>query len=195
MRKLVLLFFIVFISCQKEFNKHITGPGILEIKNHFFLKKEFLYGMHNNQTNTVILILDPDNYTKPTRFNYLTIRNPNKTESAINTLKKQNIFNATELIKIEEWINFRANSMKKINMNEILVNEEKKLNLDLENEVINSIVLQYINSIPQRNAQRISSEVEKINKELDDKSPENLRNLKSRGDKLLNELFDDNNNK
>ena len=82
--------------------------------------------------------------------------------------------------------------MKSINMNEISKNEEKKLNLDLENEVINSIVLQYTNSIPQRNAQRISSEVEKINKELDDISPENLRNLKSRGDKLLNELLDDN---
>ena len=179
-------------SCQKNFNEHSITPNFLDIKNYIFIQNVFTYGLHNHQENTVILILIPDNHSVPTKYKFITLRKPNKVQAVLNTLTKENVFDNNDFIEIKKWLEIMTHRMKSINMNEISKNEEKKLNLDLENEVINSIVLQYTNSIPQRNAQRISSEVEKINKELDDISPENLRNLKSRGDKLLNELLDDN---
>jgi len=179
MKKLLFLLLILLSSCQKNFKEHSTVPNVLDVKNYIFIQNVFTYGLHNHQENSVILILIPDNHKEPTKYKFITLRKPNKVQAVLNTLKKENIFDNNDFSEIKEWLENQTWRMKSANMNEISKNEEKKLNLDLENEVLNSIVLQYTNSIPKRNAQRISSEVEKINKELDDKSPENLRKLKS----------------
>lgn len=164
MKKFLFLLLIFLSSCQKNFNEYSTTPNILDVKNYIFIQNIFSYGFNNSQHNTVILILIPDKDIEPTKYKFITLRNPNKVQAVLNTLTKTTIFDNEDFSKIEKWLDGNSSRMKKSNINEISGNEEKKLNLDLENKVINSIVLKYNENLPNI---LLNKKLKAIKKELD----------------------------
>ena len=180
MKKLIFLLFIPLVfACsddanKKKFNEHSTIPNVLDVKNYIFIQNVFTYGLNNQQTNSVTLILIPDNHKEPTKYKFITLRKSNKVQEVLNTLKKENVFDNNDFSKIKEWLD--SQTWRMTSAQEILNNEEKKLNLDLENKVINSIVLKYNENLPNILFNKKIQELNELQKKIDKSlTPDSVR--------------------